>query len=105
MTRDIKNAAESALAAPIARRVLIVDDEKTESLVLESILTESGFEVWTIPADSDAVNRLNTRIPFDLVIIDMTMGNAHDSEGLRSVRSILPGTAILLMTDNGTIRN
>jgi DNA-binding NtrC family response regulator len=44
-------------------------------------------------------------MPFDLVIVDMTMGDAHDSESLCSVRNALPGAAILLMTDNGTIRN
>jgi DNA-binding NtrC family response regulator len=90
---------------PIVPRVLIVDDEKTESVVLESILTESDFEVWTVPPDSDAAKRLHARMPFDLVIVDMTMGDAHDSESLCSVRNALPGAAILLMTDNGTFRN
>jgi DNA-binding NtrC family response regulator len=104
MARPGKNTAPFAADEFISGRVLIVDDEKMESLVLKVILAESGCEVSTIPADSAAV-LLAARLPFDLVIIDMTMGSAGDSERLRCVRNILPGTAILLMTDNGTIRN
>jgi len=89
----------------VAGRVLIVDNEKTESAVMKSILAESGFEVSTIPADSAGTEPLRTDAAFDLVIIDMTMGRADESESLRRVRNALPGTAVLLMTDNGTIRN
>jgi DNA-binding NtrC family response regulator len=105
MTPDTKHIAESAINEPGAPRVLIVDDEKAESIVIEAILSESGFEVWTVPSGSDAAERLHARLPFDLVIIDMTMGAAHDSKGLRPMRNVLPGAAILLMTDNGTFRN
>jgi DNA-binding NtrC family response regulator len=88
-----------------ARKILIIDDEKIESGVLESILADAGFEAFVISPRSALPSNKGGGIAFDLVIVDVTAGTPSDSQELREVRQAMPGISVLLMTDNGSIQN
>jgi DNA-binding NtrC family response regulator len=88
-----------------AHKILIIDDEKIESGVLESILADAGFEAFAISGRAALPSNKDACSVFDLVIVDVTAGTPSDSEELREVREAMPGISVLLMTDNGSIQN
>ena len=71
------------------RRVLIVDDHRTNRIILEHQLRARGMECMTAPNGSEALTMLATALrqgrKFDLAVLDMTM---PDMNGLDLARRI-----------------
>ena len=71
------------------RRVLIVDDHRTNRIILEHQLRARGMECVTAPNGSEALTMLATALrqgrKFDLAVLDMTM---PDMNGLDLARRI-----------------
>jgi DNA-binding NtrC family response regulator len=85
------------------QRVLLIDDERIERMILETILAEAGFNVYgssisTTPFPADS-NRF-----FDIAVLDLSVSAQHVPEILE-LCDTLAGTAILAMTDNATIEH
>ena len=72
-----------------ARRVLIVDDQKVNLIVLKTMLKKLGsFDIVMAADGKEALDKLTSaETPFDLVLTDMWMPNM-DGEGLvRAIRA------------------
>jgi DNA-binding NtrC family response regulator len=84
------------------RRALLLDDEQIERTILEAILGEAGFDVCTssIPPTPELIESHS----FDIAILDLSASTGNESQVL-DVCNALTGTAILVMTDNGTIEH
>jgi len=83
------------------QRALLLDDERIERTILETILSEAGFDVYTSPIAT--MPCLPIEDPwFDISILDLSASARNESQILDLFTS-LAGTAILVMTDNGTI--
>ena len=85
------------------QRALLLDDEAIERTILETILAEADFVVCassisTTPFLSD-VNR-----DFDIAVLDVSASAQNESQILKLCNA-LAGTAILVMTDNGSIEH
>ncbi|GAB4154568.1 MAG: hypothetical protein Tsb009_31250 [Planctomycetaceae bacterium] len=52
--------------------VLVADDSRTIRTQLEQILTEAGYEVTTVGNGREAIERVEKRIPF-LMVLDIDM--------------------------------
>src|SRR5215471_1510199 len=85
------------------QRALLLDDEKIERTILETILAEADFEV--------CVSSIATMCPlsdgdpsFDIAIFDLSACTRNELQVLELCNA-LAGTAILVMTDNGTIEH
>lgn len=74
-----------------ALRVLVADDNDTNLMVAEAMLTLLGAEVVTVGDGDDAVDAV-ARQPFDLVLLDHCMPRMSGTDAARAIRS-LPGTA------------
>ncbi len=95
--RDVQTtgaaAAPEATDAPLAARVLIVDDEPTIVDLQKEILSALGAAVVGVHSGDDAIELLRER-PFDIIVTDLKMPGAVSGQQLfRWVESNLPEAA------------
>jgi two-component system KDP operon response regulator KdpE len=92
--------ANAAIATPRRIRVLLALDDPSWRIPLVRILQPREYEVKEI-AESETLQDSVRRWAFDLVILDVKNGNfAQIIEGCRRVRSLSPGTGIVLLSSN-----
>ena len=84
----------TAAAAPVARNVLLIDDEPAVRLVTGRMLSELGHRVVTADSGAHGIELLEQQLQaIDLVILDLTMpeqSGEQTLEQLRRLRSNLP---------------
>lgn len=68
----------------MAKKVLIVDDSKTERHVLEQIMTDAGFQVITADNGEDGVAKAKSELP-DLVLMDVVMPGKNGYQATREI--------------------
>ncbi|NSW82096.1 MAG: response regulator [Syntrophothermus sp.] len=86
----------------MARRMLVVDDQKGIRRLLEELFKQEGFEV-TVAADGrQAVEEVRKSIP-DIVLMDMKMPNMNGIEASEEILNISENIPIILMTAYGEI--
>ncbi len=86
-------------AAPRKRRVLVVDDSETTTLLLEAELKAKGFEVHTADtADKATKIILKKQTRPDLVLLDVRMPNVNGEQFCRFIKSnsLFAGIKVLL---------
>ena len=83
-------------------RVLIVDDEKNISLVIEAMLERAGFEVLAFNDSAAALQALEEE-EFDAVVTDLYMPGAGGMEVLETCSRLYPGLPVVIITAFGTV--
>lgn len=81
-------------------RVLVVEDERTEQLLLHSILEGSGHEVHLAREGEDAF-KIYLRKDIQVVITDVQMPNVDGLELIEALLSMFPGAAIIAISGKG----
>ena len=66
------------------RKVLVVDDSKTELLFLTDLLKKNGFSVKTAENAEDAMRRLEEEQP-DLILMDVVMPGQNGFQLTRAI--------------------
>lgn len=84
-------------------RVLIVDDESSICISL-SLVLESDYEVAWETDPMRALERLQEE-PFDLVVLDMVIGEYDGLEILDKIKKLAPRVSVIMMTAYGSIRS
>ena len=90
----------------MAGRILIVDDEPANILLLETILSNTAGEIRSLQ-DSKQVEQVFTEFEPDIVLLDLHMPDPDGLEVLRRLRSVrnslgfLP--VIVLTSDTGKV--
>jgi len=79
------------------RRILVVDDAPTTLEVIERMLTQEGYQVFTSPGVPEALAILDTT-PVDLVITDMRMPGVSGLDLVRHIRENLRDTEVVMIT-------
>ncbi|MCR4955065.1 MAG: response regulator [Lachnospiraceae bacterium] len=88
------------------KRILLVDDVDLNREIAETILTEAGFEVYSVSDGMQAVNYMENEKPgfIDLVLMDIMMPQMNGYEATRAIRhlenEIIANTPIVAMTAN-----
>jgi len=104
LTRRKHVGFDVATGVPIQlnmRRALLLDDEKIERSILQTILIDAGFDVHALPISARLPFSSDHRL-FDIAILDLSASMQNESQ-IVSLCEALAGTAVLIMTDNGTI--
>ena len=84
-------------------RVILVDDSALIREGLTRLLADEGIEVVATFADADGVLAAVSRDRPDVLVVDIRMPPAFQTEGLElalAVRRELPGTAILVLSQH-----
>ena len=88
----------SSGAGPIEKRasVLLVEDEPQISELAAEALAEQGFEVESVDNAGDALRRLNSGSPIDILFTDVNLKGAMDGGALaRRARELRPGLPVM----------
>ena len=82
-------------------RILVVDDEKIISNILQRVLQRAGHQVSVANHGVEALRILEAEPAFDLLFLDLLMPEIGGAEVLDFARKKDPKTKILMMTAYG----
>ena len=89
---------------PISATVLIVDDEDATRSLCHDVVTDSGLRTRTAATTEQALEILD-QMPVDILITDLRVPQIGGLELLKRVRTSYPQTAVLVLTQYGTIES
>ena len=84
--------------------ILVVDDERAVRMMLEAALRAQGYRVQTAATGTQAQEML-AEDEFDLVLLDLQLGDTDGIEILRDVKRRWPLTEVILLTAHGSINS
>ena len=89
------------------RRVLVVEDNEFNQIVLRDLLRGVGLVTVLAANGTEALVRLQSDPPYDLVVMDVQMPGMDGHEATRRIRAnpCLQGQVILGMTANATLED
>jgi DNA-binding response OmpR family regulator len=85
-------------------KILVVDDERPVRMMLEAALRAQGYRVQCAGSGSEAREQLADE-EFDLVLLDLQLGDSDGIEVLREVKERWPATEVILLTAHGSINS
>jgi len=84
------------------KSILVVDDEKNQREILETILSGEGYDVTTASSGEAALKFVETR-RFDLVLTDLQMTGMSGLDLLRELTNFDKSIIVILLTAHGTV--
>ena len=90
------------MTANFAKKILIVDDEKSTTESLELILSDVGFSVLTAHNFADSIRIIKDTL-IDLVITDLRLPDASGIDLITHIKRETPDTEVILMTAYGSL--
>ena len=81
-------------------RILIVDDDEADRLVLRTILERGGHETFLAEDGREAVSVYGAT-EIDVVVTDLQMPNLHGLELITVLRDLSPRPAIIAISGTG----
>ncbi len=86
----------------MAKKIVVIDDEKIVCDMAKKILEAEGYTVETFTDSELALQRIkNAR--FDLVITDLKMENVSGMDILKEVNRLYPTTRVIMLTAYATL--
>jgi len=82
--------------------ILVVDDEPLQRSILETILSEEGYETYTASSGEEALQLARSYNP-DIVLTDLKMKGMDGIALLDRIKSLKPESTVVLMTAFGTV--
>ena len=89
---------------PQAANVLVVDDEDTTRNLCRDVVTNAGLRTRTASTTEQALEILD-QFPIDIVLTDLRVPQLGGIELLKRVRGTYPQTAVIVLTQYGTIES
>jgi DNA-binding NtrC family response regulator len=96
--------AMEVVEKPAAVTVLIVDDENVARDLCRDVAAESGLQTRTASTTEQALEILD-QLHVDIVITDLRVPQLGGLELLKRIREIYPATAVMVLTQYGTIQS
>ncbi|TNE92108.1 MAG: sigma-54-dependent Fis family transcriptional regulator [Deltaproteobacteria bacterium] len=84
------------------RRILVIDDDSSNQVTLERLLSREGYEVRKAGSGREGLELFRQQ-PVDLVLTDFKMPGMSGIDVLRAVRTLDPDVEVLVMTAYGTV--
>ena len=86
----------------MAKKIVVVDDEKIVCDMAKKILEAEGYEVEAFTDSQLALDRIRAQ-SFDLVITDLKMENVSGMDILKEVNRLYPHTRVIMLTAYATL--
>jgi len=84
-------------------RILVVDDEPLIRWSIAEALSDCGYTVVEAGTGRAAIQEASDASrPFGVIVLDLRLPDSDNLSLLRRLRSLAPGTRIILMTAHGT---
>ena len=80
------------------KSILVVDDEKNQREILETILSGEGYDVTTASSGEAAMKFVQSR-RFDLVLTDLKMAGMSGLDLLKELTNFDKSSIVILLTD------
>jgi DNA-binding response OmpR family regulator len=84
--------------------ILVVDDERAVRMMLEAALRAQGYKIQSA-ANGSAARDMIAQEEFDLVLLDLQLGDSDGIEILRELKRDWPATEVILLTAHGSINS
>ena len=81
-------------------RILLVDDEHSDRLLLETILKGAGHQIFTA-TDGEQAFKTYLRTNIEVIVTDLHMPKVDGLELIEGLLGLYPGTAIIAVTGKG----
>lgn len=95
--------SNEAKTAGAARRVLVVEDEKHQRVVLRRVLEGMDFDVTTVPSAEDALVCLDSTRP-TVAILDLNLPEMNGLDLAAVLHDRLPSTQMIILTGYGDLQ-
>ncbi len=79
-------------------KILVVDDEEHIRLISENILTECGYQVFTVVNGQEALDFLLEHPNIDLILLDLSMPVMSGKETFSRIHDQYPDLKVILMS-------
>ncbi len=89
---------------PSAAQILVADDDPELGMILDTELTENGYQVSVVQDGEAALNLLKER-PFQLAIVDIRMPKVDGFQVLKFIREQKPGMKVIMLTAYADLRH
>jgi DNA-binding NtrC family response regulator len=86
----------------MAKKIIVIDDEKIVGDMAQKILRAEGYEVEAFTDSVQALEAIRSR-PFDLVITDLQMDQVSGMDILKEVNRLYPNTRVIMLTAYATL--
>lgn len=83
------------------KKVLIVDDQKVNQIMLSNYLNEfsqANFEVTVMSSGEECLKALEGDFPYDLVLLDLEMAEVGGLQVLERVRRVKPKANFIIVS-------
>ena len=84
------------------KSILVVDDEKNQREILETILSSEGYDVTTASSGEAAMKFVQSR-RFDLVLTDLKMTGMSGLDLLKELTNFDKSIIVILLTAHGSV--
>ena len=91
---NVQNVSTDTDVSP---SILVVDDEQNFGALLETVLTDKGYEVQTA-MNGEAALKLAGQGAFDLALLDIRMGQTNGLSLLSELKQRLPKIKVIMIT-------
>ncbi|MBK68120.1 MAG: sigma-54-dependent Fis family transcriptional regulator [Rickettsiales bacterium] len=88
----------------LEKKILLVEDTKSLSMMYEEILTSEGYEVILAETGAQAIETLNEDL-FGLILLDLKLPDHDGMDILRTMPSLNENTPVIMMTAFGSVNH
>ena len=81
-------------------RVLVVDDEQTDQVIMETLLERAGHDVY-FAADGEHAFKSYLKNGIEIIITDLNMPHVDGLEFIEAVRALFPEAVIIAVSGKG----
>jgi DNA-binding NtrC family response regulator len=87
----------------MTKTVLVVDDDPTQRRLIQAVLEREGFAVDHAENGDQAIMRLGTGAPADVILLDLVMPGLSGQDTLKELRARGHGQPVIVITAQGGI--
>jgi DNA-binding NtrC family response regulator len=83
-------------------RILIVDDEMLIRWSMAETLAHAGYEVIEAGSAKETLQRIDAEPAPDVILLDYRLPDSNDLRLLETIRRVVPGSSVIMMTAYGS---